>query len=309
MIDTILAYAGASYPVLLLASAGYMFFRELGAAAGAAIGQFLANLGSSPWGAATIHSQPSCLDVLQVGAALPLVLFALVPAVRLEISYRRREASGASDFLSFWTLFFLASAANHAVNALFGIPYASPAAGGALWLALLSGSAAFVVSTPDIAPAAELVQSERTTAVLPPLLQEAPAVTKPRLVPIPQSDEPAESKQPLSASAREAEVLPFVPRRMAERGSQAMSTSYLFNNNEFFIFRHEHIQVLEDLLRREPPGVLEGLQSAICARLGRRMIAGDERAFVQSYVSQFRRRLEACYPAYASHPEPERLAA
>ena len=309
MIDTILAYAGASYPVLFLAAAGYMLFRELGAAAAAAIGQFLTNVGPSSWGAATIHSQPPCLDVLQVGAALPLMLFALVPAVRSELSYRRREASSASDFLSFWALIFLASATNLAADTLFGIPDASQAAGGALWLALISGSAAIVFSNPDNAPAKELVRCERIMAVRPPFMQEAPAVMRPRLAPIQQSDEPAENKQPQSARAKEVEVLPFVRRSVVEKSFPATSTSYLFNKNEFFIYRHEHIQELEDLLRREPPGVLEGLQTAICARLGRRIIAGDERAFVQSYVSQFRRRLEACYPAYASQPEHERLAA
>jgi hypothetical protein len=280
-----------------------MLFRELGAAAVAALGQYLANVGPSSWSVSTLHSPPPCVDVLQVVAALPLVLFALVPAARSELSYRRREGSGASDGLSFWALFFLASAANHAAIALVGVPDASHAAGGAVWLALLSGIAAIVVSTPDIAPAAELVHSERVRIVEPAFLQvPAPAaVTGPRLVFSPPEAQPVEAKHPQPVSAREAEVLPFV--RTKADGHPATSTTYLFNRNEFFIFRHEHVQVLEDLLSREPPGVLKGLQYSICARLGRRIIPGDERAFVQAYVSQLRRRLEACYPGTRVAPK------
>jgi hypothetical protein len=298
MIDPILAYAGVSYPALLLAAAAYILFREVGAAAVAAIGQYLANVGPSSWGASTLHSAPTCVDVLHVVAALPLVLFAVVPAARSELSYRRREGSSTSDALSFWPLFFLASAANHATIALVGIPDASQAAGGALLLALLSGAAAIVVSTRDISLAVEPVQSKPTTAGRPAFVQAqaAPPVTGPRSVPIQHEAEPTEAGHPQPATAREAEVLPFVRRKAGESSPPETSTTYLFNKNEFFIFRQEHLQVLEDLLRREPPGVLKGLQSSICARLGRRLIQGDERAFVQAYVSQFRLRLEACYP-------------
>jgi hypothetical protein len=307
MIEAILAYAGVSYPVLFMAAAAYMLFREVGAAAAAAIGQYLANVGHSSWVASSLHSATPCVDALQVVAALPLVLFALVPAARSELSYRRRKANTASDNLSFWALFFLASAANHATIALLGMPDASQAAGGALWSALLAGVGAVVFSAP--APAAELVELQRTTIPRPAYVQvqAAPASTRPRLVFSQPEAEPLEAERPQPVSAGRAEVLAFVPTKAV--GRPATRTTYLFNKNEFFIYRQEHIPVLEDLLRREPPGVLEGLQSSICARLGRRIIPGDERAFVQAYVSQFRRRLQVCYPTYGSHQQRELLAA
>ena len=93
------------------------------------------------------------------------------------------------------------------------------------------------------------------------------------------------------------------------RPAPASSAAYLFNGNEFFIFPYKHLRGLEDLVRREPPGVLEGLHAAICQRLGRKIIAGDERAFLRAYVRQFRKRIETSCPEYFAPERFEILAA
>ena len=302
-LNSIIAYLDANFVLIVLAAVAYSLWREVGAAAVGAVGHLFVNAGSSYW-----HNLPSgaaqgCAYVSVLIAIFPVVLFAALPTASIGISQQRAQTSGLFELTIFSSLFFATGFANNATLALAGVTNAVGALDGPLLLSLLFGSVAIAMSNlnndgldalePD---AGDLRKSPHEHSAIR-LLEVRDA----RPFGSPKNSDRSISASPLAnpltpnakpylvSSARHSETSPRPP---------IASPTYLFNRNEFFIFRSEHVNDLEELLRREPPGVLVGLQLAICRRLGRAPVEGDERGFVQAYVAQFRKQLAACYPTY-----------
>ena len=204
--------------------------------------------------------------------------------------------------MGLFALLFAALSANYCLLVLNDVPLAGDAASGAFLIASLFAVGAITL---------DKLSSERL------FVAAQPSVTSPAYSVEMPDDMLAEALTNISSvevgvypTAGDNEA-PSNPVRILHkpRLEPISSTAYLFSRNEFFIYRHQHLKDLEDLLRREPPGVLEGLHVAICRRLGRLPVAGDEHAFVRAYVTQFRKQIETSYPAYFAPERLERLAA
>lgn len=311
--NSILTYLNANYALIILAILAYCLWREVGAALAGGIGQLFANAGSS-WYISTGESGLSCPTVWYIVAALPAALFVALPAASYEISHRRGREASATELSIFCTLFFMAGFANYCVLALMNASGATDVAIGSLVLAALSSSVAVSISKLSAYGPGTRNSGRRN-------YQGLPCDNGTLRGPVDQGSQGS----PLGdGSDRTASRMPdadaFIahgPANSEQLGTQGpshtprpwASPTYLFNRNEFFIFRADHLKDLEKLLRRSPPGVLKGLQVAICRRLGRTPIEGDEHGFVQAYVIQFRRRLEASYPTYFAADRLELAAA
>ena len=301
-LNSVIAYLDASFVLIVLAAVGYTLWHEVGAAAVGGVGQLIVNAGSSHWYNPPSEAAQDCANVSVLIAILPVALFAALPTASIGLSQRRARTSGLLDVTIFSSLFFATGFANNAALALAGANSAAGAFGGPLLLSLMFGSAAIAMSNlnhdglntlkPD---AGELRNSphENGTVRLLDVRDAGPlgsSKDSDQQISVPLANPLIPDAKPyLASSAKHSETSPL---------PSIASPTYLFNRNEFFIFRSEHVKDLEDLLRREPPGVLAGLQLALCRRLGRVPVESDERGFVQAYVAQFRKHLAVWYPTY-----------
>jgi len=80
------------------------------------------------------------------------------------------------------------------------------------------------------------------------------------------------------------------------QGARGQSTltgaQYRFSAAELAIYGEYELQVLERVLRDNRPAALAEVAQAICAKIGWSSGTGDERAFLDSYYTQLRARLE-----------------
>ena len=302
MLDSILFYLHTNYPVLVLAVAGYALFREVGAVAAGAFGQYFVSVGSLSWGYDLGDQPGSCTAMSYLCALLPLTLFAFVLGAHHEASRNQGTLHRLSNPVGFWAIFFAAISVDHWILDLVVAPPVGGAAWGASTIAVLLGCAAAILGNSkehesDLATSAPIALSGSFGQHPHEALATEPTgVSKPDHAPLaPVVDDEDVGSQVASIISQAS---------TQHRPSPMLSTAYLFNRNEFFIYRQNHLQDLEALIRREPPGVLAGLHAAICRRLGRTPVAGDERAFMQAYVAQFRKRIASSYPEFLV---PERL--
>ena len=299
MLNSVLLYIETNYPLLIIAAAAYAFWREFGAVAAGALGQISLNVDLSLSAYIENPFNQSCGIIIGFARFLPLTLYIVLPSVFsiLLISSRLKE-NGFAQFLIFWSAFFTAVWVNLAVLASRGVPLAADTMGGAALLAGLLGVAAVTVAklSGQLASCGEVQTG---------LVVKAPKVRRMCDQPGVSLIEQTTHAYPGSPLHREP-VFAFkvIETSHKEGNCQASAPTYLFNRNEFFIFRHEHLKELEDLIYREPPRVIEGLQSTICRRLGRTPIPGEERAFVRAYVAEFRKQINKSCPEFFL---PERL--
>ena len=302
MISAIIASLDANLIVPLLAVAAYAVYREVGAVAAAAFGQYFVNASSLSRAYVMDGTDHGCLPLVISLALLPLLVFAFVTSAYSETVRSQERTSNASDVLLFLAMLSAAISANHCMLALTNVPLAA----GSAWSAsLIAGLFAGAAITLRRLGGASLTTVDQSIVISPAdagnALREVLAGASYSTAAV----EPASDATPIDDEAPTNIARPL----QRTRPEAVSSTSYLFNRNEFYIFRHGHLKDLEDLLRREPPGVLEGLHAAISYRLGRTPIAGDQRAFVRAYVSQFRKRIEVSYPEYFAPERLELLAA
>lgn len=302
MTSSILAFCEANSIIPLLAAVGYVVYREVGTAAAAAFGQYFVNASSLSRTYAISGAGERCSTVVIFLALLPLLVFATLPSVHFVISRRQGRTRNASSFLIIFALLFAALSANYCLLALNDVPMAGDAASGAFLIASLFAVGAITL---------DKLSSERlSVAAQPSAISPAYSVEMPGDMLAEPWTNVGSVEVGVYPTSGENEAPPNPVRILHRpRPEPISSAAYLFNRNEFFIYRHQHLKDLEDLLRREPPGVLEGLHVAICRRLGRLPVAGDEHAFVRAYVTQFRKRIETCYPSYFAPERLERLAA
>lgn len=302
-LNSIITYLDTNMVLIVLAAVAYSLWREVGAAAVGAAGQLFVNADSSNWHHLPSGAAQGCANVAVLIAILPVVLFAALPTASIEISQRRARTSDVFDLTIFSSLFFATGFANNSALALTGASIAAGAVSGPLLLSLMLGSAAIAISSLSKGVLRVLEQdadnfgknyNEETT------FRQAKDRDARSLCSPQGSDQPISATPPANPVKPHAKPALASPAKHGETRSRppVASPTYLFNRNEFFIFRTEHLKDLENLLRREPPGVLAGLQLAICRRLGRVPVEGDERGFVQAYVAQFRKRIGASYPTY-----------
>ena len=81
----------------------------------------------------------------------------------------------------------------------------------------------------------------------------------------------------------------------AARGvaSATTGTAYRFSEAELAIYGEHELQTLERVLREDRPETLAAVHEAICSKIGWNPGAGDERAFLETYYTQLRARLES----------------
>ena len=302
-LNSIIAYLDANFVLIVLAAVAYSLWREVGAAAVGAAGQFFVNAGSSYWHHLPSEAAQGCANVSVLIAILPTILFAALPTASIGISQRRAHTSDMFDLTIFSSLFFAAGFANDAALALAGASSAAGAVSGPLLLSLMLGSAAIATSSlsNEVLGGLEPVAGNFDKSFYDDSnFRGAKDRDAQPFGSLGGSDQPITATPPANPIEPHAKPAFTSSDKHSETRSRprVSSPTYLFNRNEFFIFRSEHLKDLEDLLRREPPGVLAGLQLAICRRLGRVPVEGDERGFVLAYVAQFRRRIDASYPTY-----------
>lgn len=302
MLDSILFYLHANYPVLMLAVAGYALFREVGAVAAGAFGQYFVSVGSISSGYELGDRNGICTAMSYLCALVPLTLFACVPGAHHEVSRAQGTLNRLSNPVGFWAILFAAISVNHWILDVVIAPPTGGAAWGASIIAVMLGCAAAILgkskehesglARPAPLPSSQAFSQDPCGS----FATEPTGVS--RLDQAPLGPVVGDEDTGSQVTSMVGQVSTY------DRPSPMLSTAYLFNRNEFFIYRHDHLQDLEALIRREPPGVLAGLHTAICRRLGRTQVAGDERAFTRAYVAQFRKRIASSYPEFLV---PERL--
>ncbi|WP_379922541.1 RDD family protein [Erythrobacter sp. R86502] len=92
---------------------------------------------------------------------------------------------------------------------------------------------------------------------------------------------------------RLAAVLSAQGAAMAEGASDVTGVRYAFGEAELSVYGERELQTLERLLRDGQPDALKAVHAAICRKIGWDPGAGDERAFLEAFYAQLRKRLEA----------------
>ncbi|MEO0463107.1 MAG: RDD family protein [Pseudomonadota bacterium] len=78
----------------------------------------------------------------------------------------------------------------------------------------------------------------------------------------------------------------------AESSSTVTGQRYEFGEEELSIYGEKELQTLERMLREGKDDALEAVHAAICRKIGWDPGAGDERAFLEAFYGQLRKRLE-----------------
>ena len=79
---------------------------------------------------------------------------------------------------------------------------------------------------------------------------------------------------------------------LGQAASAVTGTAYRFGEAELAVYGEYELQTLERVLREGRPEAMTAVQDAICIKIGWNTGAGDERAFLESYYTQLRARLE-----------------
>ncbi|MGB7407105.1 MAG: RDD family protein [Pontixanthobacter sp.] len=75
--------------------------------------------------------------------------------------------------------------------------------------------------------------------------------------------------------------------------SDVTGTKYQFGDEELSIYGEYELQTLERILRDGRPDALKTVAETICAKIGWTPGTGDERAFLEAFYAQLRKRLES----------------
>jgi uncharacterized RDD family membrane protein YckC len=93
----------------------------------------------------------------------------------------------------------------------------------------------------------------------------------------------------VEAPRRKLEAVLSAPSAAEAAGAQ----QYRFGETELAVYGEYELQTLERVLREKRADALVQVHEAICRKIGRSPVRGEERAFLDAYYTQLRARLEA----------------